>query len=263
MELQLVNKSICESKLFKNTSSFKNLTGEQVANLLYLNTLAVYLMTQDRHQSRFAKEYARKTGNNGPFVLFKTTATDLYMLAFQVNAPNNNSSSMPDKEREYLQRLNFDNKRFQRTMLNLASGSLSDAESSAFLTRLERQLRVFKNRYKSWRRSILSWESVPKPARADLVRLLKRELQVLAPTGEIYPKLNTMVNYGNFDHVNDKGSLAKKAVGIGLGAVAGAKLGSKLDRRKGRRLGSDKYKKAGAGLGAVAGYWATKDGERR
>ena len=47
MELQLVNQEISEARLYRTTNGFKNLTGRDIANLLYLHTLSLYMMLQD------------------------------------------------------------------------------------------------------------------------------------------------------------------------------------------------------------------------
>jgi outer membrane lipoprotein SlyB len=85
--------------------------------------------------------------------------------------------------------------------------------------------------------------------------MIKRELSVLGRGSEIQLKLDTMLNYKSFD-ITDKSkpSLLKKAGGAAVGAVAGNKLGGKVDLAIGND--SDKYKKIGTGLGAITGYWA-------
>ena len=51
MELTLVNEELCESRLFRTTNQFKNLTGRDVADLLYLTSLATYLYYKDDKQN--------------------------------------------------------------------------------------------------------------------------------------------------------------------------------------------------------------------
>ena len=85
MELTLVNEELCESRLFRTTNQFKNLTGRDVADLLYLTSLATYLYYKDDKQNSYAIQYAKQTTLYGPYTLFRTHATDLYMLAYVVN----------------------------------------------------------------------------------------------------------------------------------------------------------------------------------
>ena len=49
-EFQLVNEEINESRLFRTTGSFGNLTGRTIADLLYLQTLMMLMFIQDKEQ---------------------------------------------------------------------------------------------------------------------------------------------------------------------------------------------------------------------
>ena len=82
MELQLINQDLAESKLFRTTNGFKNLTGREIADMLYLSTLSLIMMYRDNKQQDYAIVYAKKTGQYGPYAVFRTAATDLYLLSF-------------------------------------------------------------------------------------------------------------------------------------------------------------------------------------
>ena len=69
----------------------KSFKSESVAELLYLNTLALVLMSQDRSQQKYAKEYAKNTTRYGSYLMFRNAATDLYTLAHHVKYPNSKS----------------------------------------------------------------------------------------------------------------------------------------------------------------------------
>ena len=57
MELLLVD-SLTESLLYRSNNMGNSLKSDTVAELLYLNTLALALMIQDRAQYNTAKQYA-------------------------------------------------------------------------------------------------------------------------------------------------------------------------------------------------------------
>ena len=67
--------------------------------------------------------------------------------------------------------------------------------------------------------------------------------------------IGTMNSYKQFDEPDKPGTLKRAAI-TGAGAVAGAALGKKVADKFGKD--PDKYKKAGAGVGALAGYWSGK-----
>ena len=84
---QLIDIELSESRLFRFTANFQRLSGRDVADLLYLETLAVYMMALDSKQQDYATAYARKSTQYGPYSVFRTSATDIYMLGFAINQP--------------------------------------------------------------------------------------------------------------------------------------------------------------------------------
>ena len=50
MELQLIGQELSEARLYRASRSFGTLAGEDIADLLYLNTLSTFMMLQDDEQ---------------------------------------------------------------------------------------------------------------------------------------------------------------------------------------------------------------------
>ena len=89
MELDFLDNEITEGRLFRTSRNYQKLTGRDVADLFYLTSLAIYIMEKDSKQTNFAKAYAKRTTQYGPYALFRTHATDLYLLGYVVDNPNN------------------------------------------------------------------------------------------------------------------------------------------------------------------------------
>jgi hypothetical protein len=87
MELEFIDQEISESRLYRSSGNMGQLTGRDVADLLYLNTIALYLMVQDDVQHNYASNYAKQTTQYGGYTTFRTSATDLYLLAYMINQP--------------------------------------------------------------------------------------------------------------------------------------------------------------------------------
>ena len=123
MELQLLD-TLTESQLYRSNGMGKTLKSDTVAELLYLNTLALTLMIQDRAQHNTAKQYAKKTTSYGNYLLFRNSATDLYTLAHQVRYPNTKSLSLSDKQKgiDYLEGLNFADKAHLAVLQRISRG---------------------------------------------------------------------------------------------------------------------------------------------
>ena len=251
MEFQLYNVDLTEAKLYRSTSQFRTLTGKDVANLLYLNTLSLALMylTEDTHEA--ARGYAKQTAQYGTYALFRTSATDIYMLAYQVNNPDNDYASMKDPigSKKFLNRLHFDSRKHVSVMRRVQTGGAQPNELHSFLMRLESQLAVTDSRYKTWRREVATWDRASESRRTKVIRDINREFARIgggsARRGEIAQALNTGKNRID-PQPQKKPGLGKKVAGAAAGAAAGSYVAGKLN----------KSKKAGAGIGAIAGYWA-------
>ncbi len=256
MDLQLID-TLTESMLYRSNGMGKALKSDTVAELLFLNTLALTLMIQDKNQYNTAKQYARKTTSYGNYLLFRNSATDLYTLAHQVRYPNSKKLKLQDNKKgeEYLDRLNFADKLHYAQMQMIARGDRNIIPKiTPYLIRLERQLKV-PTKLRSLRREITDWSSKSQNMRERTVAKLADEMRRKGKTGELLRPIQTMMRYKQFDEPEKSGVLKRAAI-TGAGAVAGAALGKKIANKFDKD--PDKYKKAGAGIGALAGYWSGK-----
>ena len=256
MDLQILD-TITESQLYRSNGMGKNLKSDTVAELLYLNTLALCLMIQDRAQYNTAKQYAKKTTSYGNYLLFRNNATDLYTLAHQVRYPNTKSVGLSDKQKgvDYLEGLNFADKAHFTVLQRISRGDKNILQTlSQYMTRLERQLTV-PSRLRSMRREVMNWKDSSQNNRERIVAKLTDEMRRKGKTGDLLRSLQNMSKYKQFDNPEKSGTLKRAAI-AGAGAVAGASLGRKIATKLDKD--PDKYSKAGAGIGALAGYWAGK-----
>ena len=262
LNFKLIDKEISEARLYRTSSAFGQLTGESIAELLYLNTLVTYLMYKDDKQHEFAKAYARQTTQYGKYTLFRSHATDLYLLAYMVSEPKTKSVKLKNflNSQSYLNSLKFDKKTHWSFLQRLSKGNISDSIASPYMFRLESQLKIKKSIYKQWRRLIMDWEKLKYIQRQTVTARITQEFRRLGRGSELMAPLGTMLKYKKY-HVSkfkaqQKPSLAKRVAGTAAGAVAGRYAGKKIAKRFGKDI--DKYKKAGTGLGAIAGYWASE-----
>lgn len=253
MEFQLIDTELSEARLFRSTRQFSGLSGTDIANLLYLNTLVVYMMSQDSKQSDIATQMAKDTSQYTGYSLFRTHGTDLYMLAYQVAHPNNDHAKLsnPADAKAFLRSLKFDPKMHYRFMRDVANKKVTPQQAYTYLYRLENQLKVSDSRYKSWRRLISDWGRLKYPAKQNIVTQIVQELRrVGAGQSEIMFGLKPMLRYKKYSSA-DAPSLGKKLAGAALGAIAGRYAADKLNKAD-----NTTAKKVGTGIGAIAGYWA-------
>lgn len=265
MHLEFIDTELCESRLYRTTRNFAKFNGRDIADLLYLNTLAAFMMTKDAAQQEYALGYLSKTTQYGNYTLFRTHATDLYLLAYQVSHPKNKTVDLQDSliSDRFLDGLTFDYRdhwRFLREVIRSSDGSVSRATS--YFYRLEQQLKISRPRFKQMRRLILDWNSLKYIQKQLVVATLAHEFRKKGLGSELLGSLNTMLKYRDFrvsDETEELPGLGKKLAGAAVGAAAGRVIGSKVATTLGKD--EDKYKRAGTGIGAIAGYWAA--GRRR
>lgn len=259
MDFKLIDKEISEARLYRTTSAFGQLTGESVAELLYLNTLVTYLMYKDEKQRDFAIAYARQSIQYGKYTLFRSHATDLYLLAYMVSEPKTKIVKLRNylQSQSHLNSLTFDKRTHWSFLQRIAKGTMTDTVASPYMFRLESQLKIKKSMYKQWRRLIMDWENLRYLQRQSVTARILQEFRRLGRGSEVMAPLSTMIKYKKYRVPQEfkKASLTKRVAGTAAGAVAGRYVGKKIAKRFGKDV--DKYKKAGTGLGAIAGYWAS------
>ena len=258
MELDFIDNEITEGRLFRTSRNYQNLTGRDVADLFYLTTLAIYIMEKDSKQSKFARAYAKRTTQYGPYALFRTHATDLYLLGYVVDNPNNDNVKLKNHIPSvgFLNSIKLQNRRHWNFISRLGRGDRIDGPVSFFIG-LENQLKIKDNRYKSWRRLATDWQNTKFRSRQYVIAKITQEFRRIGVGSEMMTPLQTMTKYRSYqvsDKYKKKASTGRKVAGAVAGAVAGRYAGKKIAQKFGKDI--DKYKKAGTGIGAIAGYWA-------
>lgn len=260
MDLKLVNQEISEARLYRTSRNFNALTGEDVTKLFYLTSLSTYMMLNDDKQYEYGKEYIKQTVQYGPYTLFRSHATDLYLLGYVIRDPDNKSIRLKDpiSSKQYLKKINFDARKHYMFYMRLKNSTVKGTEFNSYFMRLESQLKISDQKYKQWRRLIADWSNLKYTSRQMVVSRLLQEYRRLGRGSEMVSPLSTMVKYRSFSkskYEEPKTSLAKRAAGTVAGAAAGRYVGKKIASKLGKDI--DKYKKYGTGIGAVAGYWAS------
>lgn len=257
MELEFIDKEICESRLYRTTAQMSNLNGRETADLAYLNTIALYLMLQDDAQHGYASEYAFQTAKYGDYNVFRTNATDLYVLCYILKNPDNNYVRLNDHSASvnFLKSLSFDSLRHLKFMRTMSQSADKTNEAVSFFFRLESQLKINNDRYKQYRRYITTWGNLKYSSKQLVISKLVQEMRNLSRGGELMLPLTSMLKYKSY-HVEPaydkpRTSFAKKVAGAAIGAVAGRYVAGKA-----ADMDKEKLKKVGTGLGAIAGYWA-------
>lgn len=174
MKFQLIDQELSEAKIFYATNQFATLTGREVADLLYLNTVLVFMLLNTVGMKKWAHNYVNKTRQYGTYALFRTHATDLYLLAYQVSHPLNTQITMKDplNSKGLLEKLNFDSQKHIQIMHKLYADALDYGEAYSYFMRLESQLRVTDPFYLILRRQLPGWDAYDEEKKRNIYRQL-------------------------------------------------------------------------------------------
>lgn len=253
MDLQLVNRELSEVKLYRQSQEFGAFTGQDIADLFYLNNVVLYLLSQTQDQEDYARSYARRTAQFGSYTMFRTHATDIYMLAYQIKYPNNDHARIKNSRssKKFLQRLNFEERKHIDVMRKIAQGRLLKAQAHDYFMRLEAQLKIKDARFRTYRRLIPRWDKMSEKRKAAELKKIQQDfLRIGSGRGKMSELLMSVNSYVE-DHY--KTSLTRRAAGAAAGAVVGRYAADKLNKTD-----SKTAKNLGTGIGAIAGYWGAK-----
>lgn len=268
MDLKLVNQELSEARLFRYSRSFGAFTGRQIADLMFLNMLALELLSLEEKTSKRAKDYAKTTVAYGNFALFRTAATDLYLLAYQLLHPDNKHVNMSkhNESLNFIKGLQFDQGLYVRYLRLIAQSRANPSYSYTYFYRLETQLKIRDSRYKRWRRLISTYSNLKfaqkNALHAQILFEIKRIGGGAGRGSELVPALEPFLKKRGYSSAEKKAekqaqaanktSFAKRAAGTVAGAIAGKYAVGKLAKAK-----PSTQNKVGAGIGAIAGYWAS------
>jgi len=265
MDLLLITKEISEAKMYRTSRQFGVFDGRDIADLLYLQTLSVYMLSRDNQAETQARDYAKQTAQYGTYALFRSFATDLYMLCYQALHPDNDYVQLSDTvaSKKFLNNLNFNARQHLTFMRRIASADADSNIAGPYFYRLESQLRISDTRYKQWRRTITNWSTAREHDKDRVKNLIVREMRRLGKGGARASELvaltqNTMSTSQRKSSQKkspidtEKPSTAKRIAGTAAGALAGRYAADKLNK-----MNNKTAKNIGTGIGAVAGYWAS------
>ena len=258
MDLEFIDHEISESRLYRSSGNMRSLTGRDVADLVYLNTLALYMMLQDDVQHSYASNYAKQTSQYGGYNSFRTSATDLYILCYVLNNPKSDKVFLKNRmpSTTFLQNnVNFDHRKHFMFMKKMANGSDRKNEAVSYFFRLEAQLKITDTKYKQYRRYITDWGNLKYSSRQLVVTKILQTMRMLGRGSELLTPMTSMVKYKSYStepaYDVPRTSFAKKLGGAAVGAIAGRYAAKKISQAKPATV-----KKVGTGIGAIAGYWA-------
>ena len=178
--------TLSESRSFASERQFDRLNVTDMVNFLYLSLLLLYIYRLEGVE--WGRTYVRKTRTFGNYDYFRTTQTDLYMLAY-VLLGNNESYR---HQKTLLQTVRFSKSRFDRFLDLLTVVEPSETQVREYFYSLETQLRMNTYSIKNARRKVLQWKELSDPARVGLLTEIEQNIKKFYYAAEVLDKINVV-----------------------------------------------------------------------
>jgi len=191
---------------------------QEMQELFYAVLLATIMLGLHEKTAYWAQDYAGQTVAFGNFDYFRSSATDLYVLAYYVFGDH--SSLMQTDQAKFLQ-----------VMRGMARGHVTISTMNAFVLKIERRLAISNSVLKGVRRDVLAWGSLNQSQQQSAAKQLTRIIRRHSAQAEVIPYLGIVAKGtpGTFGKTKSLGKAIATIAGAGL---AGLALGLRYDPNK-------------------------------
>lgn len=213
MTYQLINQ-LSESRAFRTRQKIDALDDGVATEFFYAYLLTTIILAQEHQTSKWAQDYASRTSAFGNFDHFRSSGTDLYMLAFKLNTTNPNP---------------IVGQRLLQVLRGVARLNLDQSFITSYLLRLERHLSVRDTRLKNIRRVLPQWQTTDTKIKSNYLSYLRRFIFTRERMSEIIPQIDRAQRQSRM-------GVGKSAAIIGASALAGLMLGLRYDPSDAKRF---------------------------
>jgi hypothetical protein len=231
MELTLIN-DLFESRLFQSRNSAKKYTVEDIANMAFLNFLAIQILKSEFDTAKFATDYLYQTFKFGNFDRLQSMSTDLFwMLHILLNKDIDLLRDHSGNEIE-LEKISINEMALKVWARQAIKARTNESVDRRFLLSLETQLGIRNSDYRSIRLLASSWITLTDEQRQLAMTRLLFAFRRRMPRSELLTHLEELSKHKKLEiagatnpeeekHNPTKGGLIKKLV---IGAAFGAAL---------------------------------------
>lgn len=216
-------RSLNENKLFRNKSDIRRIDYETSRDLLFLNTLSLYILSLEAKTADWAQSYASRASTFNNFDIYKIALNDLYNLAhiqFGDTTYGDVGIEAQMKKNPNIQPM------FIKFLRGIAREQNMETTATQAFLRLEKALGVENGVYKQVRRSAAQWNNLPDKEKQSTFKRLFKYTRALAQRSEFLPVLKQHV--GKIDSLT---GTQKAALGVGV-VAAGMAAGYASARNK-------------------------------
>ena len=212
-----------ENKLFRNKSDVRRIDHETSRNLLFLNTLALYALSQEAKTADWAQGTASRASAFNNFDIFKIALNDIYNLAhiqFGETSYGDVDIISQMKKNPMMQQM------YLRFLRGIGREQNMDSSITQTFLRLEKALDITNGVYRVLRREVSNWNQLGDSEKKSALKRLYRFTKALSPRSEVLPIFKQHIG-----HIEGLSKTQKVALGVGV-FTAGALAGYHMAREK-------------------------------
>ena len=224
-KFELIN-TLSESRMFRNKQSLIKMDADSAKNAFFLYVLGLYALSQDGASAEWAQQYASRTRSFGNFDHFRTSGTDLYMLAYLLTGSEQQFGKVDTVL--LFKKSNLNITFFKQFLANIAKDTNQDNTINSYLMRVERELGIRDGRFRALRRQVGNWNDIPDSTKKSVLADLYKFIRLIDVKAEILSVLKKSKSGVSLDNL----STAQKAALATATAAASFGLGYKWARKK-------------------------------
>jgi len=216
-------RSLNENKLFRNKSDLRRIDHDTSRDLLFLNTLTLYALSQESKTADWAQTEASRAAAFNNFDTFKLALNDIYNLAhihFGETTYGDVDIITQMKKSPVMQGM------YIRFLRSIGQEKNLDASVLQVFLKLEKAIGVDNGVFKVLRRDVSNWNKTGDKEKKSILKRLYRYTRALSPRSEFLPQIKRHIG-----HIEGLSKTQKVALGVGVFA-AGALAGYKMTREK-------------------------------
>ena len=216
-------RSLNESKLFRNKSDVRRIDHETSRDLLFLNALTLYALSQEAKTASWSQGYASRTAAFNNFDTFKIALNDLYNLShihFGDTTYGDVGVEAQMKKNPAMQGM------FIRFLKAMGREANLDSSVTQTFIKLEKALDINSGVYRALRREVGNWNHLGSKEKKSALKRMYRYTLALSPRSEFLPMIKKHIGL-----IDGLSKTQKVALGVGVFA-AGALAGYKMTREK-------------------------------
>jgi len=243
MELKLVN-DLFESRLFNSRNSMARHTVEDVANMTFLNFLAIQILKSEFDTADFASDYLYQSFKSGNFNTLQSSSTDLFWMIHVLSTKNIDMLNGDHGNENEIEKIHLDDNNLKIWARTAIKNKTTESTDRRFLIALEKMLNIRTADYRYIRQLVAGWITLSDEQRQLAMTRLLFAIRKKMPRSELLPLLEHLAhekkleiknaNNPEEDHSQPtKGSLVKKlAIAAAVGAAVGLPIMGAVNRYK-------------------------------